>query len=104
MRALAAAALAGGIHPPIDHPHRHHPPHKQARAAYDEAAGSGGEGWWESFSDRVACSWDAAKCRMKEGLGLSAVSSSTDYSWHACCALCGRLGGWCCASCSVWQL
>ena len=29
---------------------------------------------WESFSDRVACAWDNTKCRMREAVGLSAVS------------------------------
>jgi hypothetical protein len=44
----------------------------QARQAYDEAVSSGNGHWWDSFSDRVACSWDNAKCRMKETLGMSA--------------------------------
>jgi hypothetical protein len=44
----------------------------QARAAYDEAARGGG--WWDSFSDNVACAWDSAKCRVKESLGMAAVS------------------------------
>ena len=29
---------------------------------------------WDSFSDRIACAWDATKCRVKESLGMSAVS------------------------------
>lgn len=52
-----------------------HPPKTQARRAYDDA-GAGGEGWWDAFSDRVACAWDDAKCRVKEGLGMSAVSAA----------------------------
>lgn len=30
---------------------------------------------WDSFSDCVACAWDATKCRVKESLGMSAVRS-----------------------------
>jgi hypothetical protein len=45
----------------------------QARESYDEAARSGG--WWDSFSDRVACAWDNAKCRARETLGMAAVSA-----------------------------
>ena len=44
----------------------------QARAAYDEAARSGG-GWWDVVADRVACAWGDAKCRVKETLSMSAV-------------------------------
>lgn len=71
-------------------------PIPQARATYDDATRSGG--WWDAFSDRVACAWDDAKCRVKETMGMGAVGGGMSHRAGCVYPVGGHeRGGWGCA-------